>query len=249
MSTRSVFRRARLQVLLASAVCVVTAVLLAAPALAAAPPSTTEVQARAQRSTVTWGTKTILTGTLMDTETITALGGLLLDVEWSHTGLPASWTWLSTGTTETDAQYGTGQYTRVVQPRQLTYYRFLFLGTAAYAASESNHLTIRVRPYLGRPMVRRVVKAGKRFWVYGSLKPRFPAGERTVKVKAYRYKGGKWRVVKRLAAVNKNTTKYTKYVAKTRFTKKGRYRFRAYTRTMDGWAPAKSKLSRILIVK
>ena len=57
----------------------------------------------------------------------------------------------------------------------------------------------------------------------------------------YRYKGGKWRVVKRLRAVNKDTTRYTKYVAKTRLTKKGKYRFRAYTPTMDGWAPAKSR--------
>ena len=249
MSTRSVLRRVKLHVLLALAVCVVTAVLLAAPALAGAAPSPTEVQARAQRYTITWGTNTVLTGTLMDLDTITALGGLKLDVEWSHTGSPLTWEWLSTGTTETDAQYGTGQYTRVVQPRQLTYYRFLFLGTSAYAASESNHLTIRVRPYLGRPVVRRVVKRGQRFSVYGSLKPRFPAGERTVKVKVYRYQGSKWRVVKRLRAVNRDTTKYTKYVAKTRLTKKGKYRFRAYTPTMDGWAPAKSKLSRVLIVK
>ena len=249
MSTRSVFRRVRLQVLLALAVCVVTAVLLAAPALAGAAPNTTEIEARAQRYTVTWGTNTVLTGTLMDLDTITALGGLSVDVEWSHTGSPASWTWLSTGTTETDAQYGTGQYTQVVQPRQLTYYRYVFNGTTAYAASVSNTVTIRVRPYLGRPVVRRVVKAGKRFWVYGSLKPRFPAGERTVKVKAYRYMGGKWRVVKRLAAVNRDTTRYTKYVAKTRLTRKGKYRFRAYTPTMDGWAPAKSVLSRVLVVK
>ena len=66
----------------------------------------------------------------MDIDTITALGGLWLSVEWSATGAPASWTLLSTVTTETDAQYSTGQYAQVVQPRKLTYYRFVFLGTA-----------------------------------------------------------------------------------------------------------------------
>ena len=137
----------------------------------------------------------------------------------------------------------------MVQPRQLTYYRFVFHGTSVYAASISNMVTIRVRPNLGRPVVRRVVKAGKRFSVYGSLKPRFPAGERTVKVKVYRYKGKRWVVVKRLRAVNRDTSTYTKYVAKTRLTAKGKYRFRAYTPTMDGWASAKSKFSKILVVR
>ena len=249
MSTRSVFRRARLEVLLVVAVCVVTAGLLAAPGLAGAAPSPTEITARAQQYTITWGGNTVLTATLMDTSTITALGGQWLRVEWSPTGSPASWTLWSTVTSETDPQYSTGQYTQVVQPRKLTYYRFVFLGTSAYAASVSNTVTIQVRPYLSSPVIPKKAKAGKLFKVWGWLKPHFPAGAKTVKVKAYRSKGGKWVVAKRLAATNVDAAGYTKYKVTTKLTKKGKYRFRAYTLTMEGWAPAQSGYSKTLVVK
>ena len=249
MSTRSAFRRARLHVMLALAVCVATAALLAAPGLAGAAPSPTQIKARAQLYTITWGSHTVLTGTLMDLDTITALGGLWLRVEFSSTGSPASWSLLSTVTTETEVQYATGQYAQVAQPRRTTYYRFVFLGTAAYAASVSNTVMVKVRPLVGRPVVPKAVKAGKFFKVWGSLKPRFPAGAKTVKVKAFRAKGGKWVVVKRLTATNVDTARYSKYEVKTRLTKKGKYRFRAYTSTMPGWAPAKSTFSKVLVVK
>lgn len=249
MHTRSPFRRARLHVMLALAVCVATAALLAAPALAGAVPSPTELTVKAQKYTITWGANTVLTGTLMDLDTITALGGLWVNVEWSPTGSPASWTLLSTVTTETEAQYSTGQYTQVVQPRRLTYYRYVFLGTADYAPKVSNTVIVKVRPFVGRPIVPKAAKAGRFFQVRGSLKPRFPAGAKTVKVKAYRKKGGTWVVAKRLRATNVDTARYSKYQVKTRLTKKGTYRFRAYTLTMDGWAPGKSSFSRLLVVK
>jgi hypothetical protein len=235
--------------MLALAVCVATAALLAAPGLAGAAPSPTGLTVKAQRYTITWGTNTILTGTLMDLDTITALGGLWVRVEFSPTGAPASWTLLSNVTTETDAQYSTGQYTQVVQPRKLTYYRYVFLGTAAYAPEVSNTVIVKVRPFVGRPIVPKTVKAGKYFTVRGSLKPRFPAGAKTVKVKAYRKKGGTWVVAKRLRATNVDTATYSKYQARTSFTKKGKYRFRAFTLLMDGWAPGTSRFSGVLVVK
>jgi hypothetical protein len=231
------------------AVGAVTLGLLAAPGLAVAAPSPTTIDARAMNSTITWGSHTVLTGTLMDTATITALGGLWLRVEWSATGSPASWTLFSTVTTETDAQYATGQYTQVVQPRKLTYYRFAFLGTAAYAASVSNPVTIKVRPFLGRPLKPSSVKKGQLFSVRGSLKPRFPAGAKTVRIKVYQYQGNRWIVVKRLAATNVDTATYSKYVLKTRLSTKGKYRFRAYTRATSAWAAGQSALSTMLTVK
>ena len=249
MSTRSPFRRARRHVLLALAVCVATAALLAAPGLAGAAPSPTDLTVRAQRYTITWGTNTILTGTLMDLDTITALGGLWVRVEFSPTGAPASWTLLSNVTTETEAQYSTGQYTQVVQPRKLTYYRYVFLGTAEYAPQVSNTVIVKVRPFVGRPIAPKTIRAGKRFTVRGSLRPRFAAGAKTVTVKAFRYKGGKWVLAKRLRAVNVDTAKYSKYQLRTRLTKKGKYRFRAYTPPMDGWARATSRISKVLVVR
>ena len=249
MSTRSPFRRARLHVVLALAVCVATAALLAAPGLAGAAPSPTELTVRAQKYTITWGANTVLTGTLMDLDTITALGGLWVNVEWSATGSPASWTLLSTVTTETEAQYSTGQYTQVVQPRKLTYYRYVFLGTAAYAPEVSNTVIVKVRPFIGRPIVPKAVRAGRFFQVRGSLKPRFSAGAKTVRVRAYRRRGGTWVVAKRLRATNVDTARYTRYQVTTRLTKKGTYRFRAFTPTMDGWAPGRSSFSRVLVVR
>ena len=235
--------------MLALAVCVATAGLLAAPALAAAAPSPADLTVRAQRYTITWGTNTVLTGTLMDLDTITALGGQWVDVEWSPTGSPASWTLFSTVTTETEAQYSTGQYTQVVQPRKLTYYRYVFLGTADYAPQVSNTVIVKVRPFIGRPVVPKTVKPNTFFKVRGSLKPRFPAGVKTVKITAYLHKGNKWVVAKRFRAINVDTAKYSKYQVRTRLTKKGTYRFRAFTLAMDGWAPGKSSLSKQLVVK
>jgi hypothetical protein len=247
MSTRSVFRRARLDVLLLLAVSVATAGLLVAPGLAGAV-SSTEITARAQSSTITWGGSTILTGTLMDLGTLTALGGLSMDVEWSHVGSPTSWQWLATVTTE-EGEYATGQYTKVVHPRELTYYHFVFKGNGAYAPSVSKPVTIKVRPYLGRPLPPKVVKKGKLFTVPGTLKPRFPAGTKTVKIRVYRAKGGTWVVVKRLWATNVDTTSYSKYVLSTRLTSKGKYRFLAYTAATTAWAPGQSLFSRTLVVK
>lgn len=248
MSTRSAIRRQRIEVLLLVA-CAAAAFVLAAPALAGAAPAPTQITARAQSSTVTWGSQTVVTGTLMDTASITALGGQWLRVEWSATGAPASWTLFSTVTTETDAQYSTGQYAQVVQPRRLTYYRFVFPGTAQYAAAVSNTLMIKVRPALGRPLVRKVVNRGQLFRVQGTLKPRFTAGLKTVKIKVYRYKGRKWVVVKRWAATNVDTARYSKYVRKASLSTKGKYRFRAYTRGNATWAAGQSAISRILVVR
>lgn len=230
------------------AVCAVALGMAAVPGIAGAA-SPTELTASSMHRTITWGGNTVLTATLIDLDTITALGGLWVDVEWSPTGSPASWTRFATVTTETEAQYATGQYAQVVQPRKLRYYRFVFAGVAGLAPSVSNTVTVRVRPALGRPVTRKAVKARKRFNVWGSLKPRFTAGQKTVKIKVYRAKGRRWVVVKRLAAVNLDTAKYSKYRVTTRLNARGRYRFRAYTLTMDGWAPAQSKLSRVLAVR
>ena len=247
MSTRSSLPHARSAVLLVVTLCLAVGVLAAPGFAAAADP--TSITAKAQSSTVTWGAKTVITGTLMDDATITALGGLWLRVEWSYTGSPASWVRLSDVTTEGDALYATGQYSQAVQPSRLTYYRFLFLGNAAYEASTSNVLMIKVRPYLGRPVAPKAVRRGRLFTVRGTLKPRFKAGAKTVRIKVYRAKGHKWVAVKRLRATNYDTTRYSKYVLRTRLTTRGKYRFRAYTYSSANWARAQSKLSKTMVVR
>src|SRR5664280_3527122 len=93
----------RLEVLLLLAALIVTAGMLAVPGLASAADTTT-LTASALNSTVTWGGHTIVTGTLMDTTTHTAVGGQWVRVEWSLTPAPISWNLLDTVTTDS-SQY------------------------------------------------------------------------------------------------------------------------------------------------
>jgi hypothetical protein len=87
--------------------------------------------------------------------------------------------------------------------------------------------------------------------VYGSLRPHFTAGEKTVKVKVYRYKNRRWAYVKTLSATNVDNGAFTKYRLRTRLSTKGSYRFQAATTAMTtpGWALATSSNSRRLVVR
>jgi hypothetical protein len=110
-------------------------------------------------------------------------------------------------------------------------------------------LTIKAIATLGTPSVPSSIGAGKTFTLSGTLKPRFPAGATTVKVKFYRYDGAKWVYVKTVSAVNSNYSTYSKYTLKAKLTTKGTYRFRATTLHTTKWAPAVSSYSRTMTVK
>ena len=86
-----------------------------------------------------------------------------------------------------------------------------------------------MRPALGVPTVPKSAKVNKNFTVYGSLKPHFPAGAKTVKLKAYRYNGHSWVSYKTYKATNFNNGSYTRYKLTVKITKKGKYRFKAST--------------------
>ena len=92
-------------------------------------------------------------------------------------------------------------------PTQLTYYRFYFPAPVAMIAAPSNVLVVQVRPALGVPTVPKSAKVNKNFTVYGSLKPHFPAGAKTVKLKAYRYNGHNWVSYKTYKATNSTTAR------------------------------------------
>ena len=117
-----------------------------------------------------------------------------------------------------------------------------------YGPAASDVTSVRVRPLLGRPVVPASARAGRWFTVYGSLKPHFPAGEKTVRVKVYRYKNRHWVYVKTLSATNVDQGAFTRYRLRTRFTARGTYRFRAVT-TAPGWAVATSSDSKRLVVR
>jgi len=234
-----------------AAAVVVLMLLAVAPALAATQP--TALTATAGKSVVPYGGGTYVTAVLTTTSPVApyaeeALGGQWLRFE--QTLDPAAgWDLLYLVTTGAGAAYYTGTYTVAVLPEATTTYRFVFPGTAQYEPSESNWVTVAVRPLLGRPVCPALVKRGVKFTVYGSLKPHFPAGQKLVKVRVYRLKGTKWVYVKSVSAVNRDYGSATRYKAALRLTTAGKYRFKATMAATAGYTAAKTGFSRTLVVK
>ncbi len=157
---------------------------------------------------------------------------------------PSSWRTLATYTTSTEtATLGQLVPSLEITPTAPTSYRLRYAkeSQSQYGPAASDVKSVRVRPLLGRPVVPTSVRAGRWFTLYGSLKPHFTAGEKTVKVKVYRYKNRRWVYVKTLTATNVDNGGFTKYRLRTRFTTRGKYRFRATT-TAAGWAAATIEL-------
>lgn len=136
-------------------------------------------------------------------------------------------------------------------PRETTDYRARFTPEtgSVYAVSVSNDVRVSVRSLSGRPEMRKPVRAGRSFTVQGTLKPRFPAGEKTVKLKIYRLKKGRWVYVRQVSATNVDTRANTKYVARLKLTAKGRYRFEAHTVVTASWAADTTRPSTVLTVQ
>ncbi len=148
-----------------------------------------------------------------------------------------------------------GRFTLAVTPQAPTYYllRYLPPELSQYGGSTSKVVKVRVRPSLWRPVAPAAVRAGRRFVVYGSLRPRFPAGEKTVSLKLYRLRNHHWVLVKTLAAVNANSTgsageQLTRYRLRLKLKTRGKYRFAA-TAAPAGWVPAKTRPGKTLVVK
>ncbi len=202
----------------------------------------------AKQTTVDWGRSTLLTGWLYDTSGAQKRGmggesvGLL-----SAPSIDGPWTSLATLTTSPDAG-SVGMVTRLVKLTRPTYFwlRYDPPEDSELAGSDSNYLKVNVRPVLGTPQVPLSVKAKKSVTVYGSLKPKFTAGQKIVKVKMYRYKYGRWAYVRANWATNYDSGSYTQYRVKFTISTKGKYRFRAVTAT---WADDTTSLSRTMTVK
>jgi gamma-glutamylcyclotransferase (GGCT)/AIG2-like uncharacterized protein YtfP len=106
-----------------------------------------------------------------------------------------------------------------------------------------------VRPLLGVPKVPSSVRSRRSFTVYGTLRPHFSAGERTVKVKVYRYKNRHWVFVKQVSTTNTDSGSNTRYAVKVKLTTRGKYRFRAFTVATAMWAGDITRLSTVLTVR
>ena len=129
----------------------------------------------------------------------------------------------------------------------LTYYSRDAAGNTETAVSAS--LTLVGKPTLTTPKSPTTVKRRKAFTVWGVLKPHFAAGAKTVKVKAYIKKSGKWVAYKSYSAVNANYGSSTKYSIRIKLSRKGKYRFTASTTASTTWRAASTRPSKTLTVK
>ena len=234
-----------LLLLVALVVCLAVA---AAPAVAAPAPTTLTLTARSL--TVSWGATAILNGTLRTTANPPLpVDQQMVMVEYTATpNDPNSWV-VAAHISNTPAQYGTGQYTYNFPAERSYYWRMDFAGTADWAASTSTFLSVKIAPLVGKPSCPSSIKAKKKFTVSGSLRPRFTAGAKTVKVKAYVRKNHKWKFYKAYDATNANANGYTKYSVRLSIAKKGKYRFNGVTAATSDFAAATSPWSQTLSVK
>ena len=200
----------------------------------------TTLKAASLQATVTWGGSAVLSAMLTDGASGASLSGQPVQLEWSSD--QADWKLLSTVTSDA------GACTASAQPDKLTYYRFRFLGDSVHAPAVSETIVVKVKPAVSKPKAPSKVKAGARFSVTGTLKPLFASGSKTVKIKTYRYRSGKWVFFKTYSAVNANSGSYSKYSVKIRLAK-GKYRFSASTAATAAWAAATTGYSRSLVVK
>jgi len=224
------------------------AVLALFPAAAAA--DTTTLTLIAAPSVIPYNGVSVLTGTLMNTTMITALGGepILVERAPAATG---PWTTLVVITTLNGVpEYYTGTYTLMVMPRDKTYYRMQFQGTPGLDAAVSAAASVTPKVYLSRPSVPRTVRHGQRFRVTCYIQPKHAKGLRTVvRIRFYRYTAGKWVFKYGRWATTSNFLNFTKLTLKTSIKRTGSWRVQAYARPDALHAATNSSFSRVIRVR
>jgi hypothetical protein len=236
-----------LVLLLALALALVAAAAVAA-APAAAAPTPTVLTVAAQRDTVAWGAKGVLNGILQTTvEPILPVDRQEVLVEYA-TSSAGPWSPAAT-VTNVAAPYTSGAYTYSWTVVSTYYWRMRFPGTPQWGSSDGDVRLVKVKAAVGRPACPKAVKAGKKFTVSGSLKPRARAGSKTVTVSAQRYLSGKWRAYKAYRATNTDSGSVSTYSLRLKIAAKGKFRFQASTRATSALGAGKSVYSRTLKVR
>ena len=174
-----------------------------------------------------------------------------MQLQYSATGDPFPALWVTLAQITTDAtQSLSGKYVGVVYPTELSSYHFWFQGNGSdLGPSVSPGLTIHVKPALGVPSVTSSAKASASFKVSGSLKPQFPAGQKTVTLTASRYNGSKWVAYKTYKATNADNGSFTKYSLTLKIGSTGKYRFSASTAATALYSAASTGNSSTVTIK
>lgn len=238
-------RRARLSV---AAVAVVVALCALLPAAAAA--NTTSLTLVASPVEIPYNGTSILTGTFMDTTSMTAVGGLPILVQSgpSDTG---PWTDVVViSTLEGVAAYYSGTYTLVVAPRDKTFYRMRFIGATGLDAADSPAVSVTPKVYLSKPKVPARVRHGQRFTVLCYLQPRHaPRLTNVVKFRFYRYINGAWKYKFSRWGETSNYLNFTKVTKRVTITRAGKWRVLALAPADALHASSPSRMSTTITVR
>lgn len=223
--------------LIAAAVLLVA--ILAAPALAAAAPTSWTVSPESK--IITYGQGVTLNGTL--TSGGAAVSGLWVDFAQRTT--ESGSLEVIYKVTAPEGPYATGTYSIAVMPPQTMYYQFQWTGDATYDAGNSDLIPVRVKPSLGKPSCPSRVKKSRKFTVKGTVKPGQGVSP-AVKIKAHRRNGnGAWVGYKTYGS----KVSGTRYSASIKITRTGKFRFTAMTGATAEFAANESANSRVLTVK
>jgi hypothetical protein len=238
--SRPIERRARLSI---AAVAVAVALCALLPATAAA--DTTSLTLVAAPEIVPYNGVSILTGTFMNTTSMTATGGLPILVQ-SGASATGPWTDIAVVTTLDDIPaYYTGTYTFVVMPRDKTFYRMVFIGDGSLDGATSAAVAVTPGVYLSKPKVPYdPVRHGVKFTIRSNIMPKHPAGLKNVaKVKLYRYNGTKWVYKFSKWMKTANYLNFTKLTVELSIKQTGRWKARAYAPADALHAASESKWS------
>ena len=185
-------------------------------------------------TTVAWGKPWTLSGEL--TAGAAAVPDATVNLMKSTDG-GSTWSLVSTVTPSA----GTSTYSgSIPAPTRRTKYRLEYIGDPTHASVTSDHVTVTPRVKLGKPVAPSAVKVKKSFAVYGSLTPQARAGSKTVKVRCYLKKGGKWVLMKTVMTKNYNRGSATRYQASMSLPTRGSWKLVAYAPATDKYAATTS---------
>lgn len=174
---------------------------------------------------VGWGGAGTVTGVLSNSKG--ALPGRQVALWGKKSGVGASYKRLAVASTD-----GTGTYSFTVKPAAVMTYDVRFDGDAAYLPT-ANVKDVKIYPYayLTSPTVPKTVKKNVTFTSSGYLRPKHKTGAYSVSVKCYlKNSAGVYKWVKTVKARNVyyKSTKTTKYSARIKLPKKGKWQLVAY---------------------
>lgn len=181
----------------------------------------THLVASASHATPKYGRRSTVSTTLRrDSVTGAPLAGETVRLESSANGK----SWKTIATLSTNAA---GSVSRSVFSRTTMYYRFTYAGKAPlYGAKIGTTVKVSPQVSLTKPSVPSVARANRTFRSTGTLKPKHAGGSTQIRIRAYRFQGGRWVYKKSFRTTATSLTSSSRYTGNVRLGK-GVWRIRA----------------------